>query len=148
MQQTQPYQNVYSVYPGEFVPMMNEEEAMQKLRESDGQHITHPDVHLTELFDAYKIQIAMPGVKRGEIMISTNENILSVCAVHGEKTTITSNSFQMSKLDYECFERKVKLEKNIDTNFISAVYKAGILHLYIPKSTERVKNIHSRIVVY
>lgn len=136
------------IYPGAYVPLMEEKELQEELRRPHEGGTVLPPVNVTELPDSYKIEVAMPGLKREEFQLHIDENILSVCAVHKQRGNRLEESFQLHEFNYECFDRHILLPENADIEFTCAEYKEGILRLYIPKTEKPTKNLHTRIVVY
>ena len=142
------HQQDHCIYPGEFVPLRNEQEVMDDLNHLQKNDIIQPQVNLTDLFDSVKVEIAIPGVTRDELMIHTHKNILSVCVVHNKKGSEEHGNVQLQEFNCICFDRHIPLPENSNTEFISAEYRSGILHLHIPKTKHPGRNLHNRIVVY
>ncbi len=142
------FHNVYSVYPGEFVPMLKEEEVKDQLKRPHSGESLLPPVNVIEYKDSFQVEMAIPGIKREEFMIHADRNILSVCVLHKECNITSDAAIQQHEFNYECFDRSIILPKTADTEFISAEYREGILYLNMPKSTAVAKNLHTRIVVY
>ncbi|MEO8819577.1 MAG: Hsp20/alpha crystallin family protein [Ginsengibacter sp.] len=137
-----------SIYPGEYVPIRNETDVKEEINQTDRKNINHPAVNIIEQSDLYKIEVAIPGVKREELLIYTKENVLSVCAIHSDKRNASSKNRQLHEFNYSWFDRHISIPENADTTFISAEYKSGILKIRIPKATLPLKNLHSRVIVY
>ena len=71
-------QPCHSIYPGQFVPLHNEVEIKEELKRSFAESsVTQPPVNLTESEHSVKVEIALPGVTREELLIYTDKNILS-----------------------------------------------------------------------
>ena len=137
-----------SIYPGEYVPFLNETEVKEEINQTDKKDIIHPAVNITERSDYYKIEVAIPGVKREELLIYAKENILSICAIHTDKINASLRINQLHEFNCKWFNRHILLPEDADTTFISAEYKSGILNLRIPKAPQPLINLHSRIIVY
>lgn len=137
-----------SIYPGEYVPFLNETDAKEEINQTDKKDLNHPAVNITEQSDLYKIEAAIPGLKREELLIYTKGNVLSICAIQTDKINASLRYQQLHEFNYKKFNRHILLPENADTTFISAEYKSGILKLRIPKAKLPLKNLHSRIVVY
>ena len=140
--------SAYSVYPGEFIPPMNEDEIKEELKRSIKDNITTPPVNMIELNDSFLIDVALPGIKREELLINTDDNILSVCVIHKELESHKARNFQLHEFNYECFDRHIILPENVDAEFVSAEYREGILHMRLPKTDTPSQKPHTRIVVY
>lgn len=138
----------YSIYPGDYVPLIKEEQIREELKHPHKGKMLFPPANITELADSFKIEIAIPGVKREDILIRADENVLSVYVLHKECPMHDQESIQLHEFNYECFERHIILQDNADAEFVSAEYKEGILLLYVPKTKQPAKNLHTSIVVY
>jgi HSP20 family protein len=138
----------YSVYPGGYVPLHKAKEIQEELKQWHKTKNDYLPVNIKELIDSFIVEVAMPGVKREDFLIEADENIVSICMLHNEYDILEGENFQLHKLNCKCFEREIILPKNVDTEFISAEYKAGILRLHVPKVKQPSKNLHTRIVIY
>lgn len=148
MKQTIKRQPDYSIYPGEYVPFLNEKEVKDAIKLTDKSDIVHPAVNITERSQEYKVEVVVPGVKRDELLIYAKGNILSICAVNNDKINSTLRNQQVMEFSFKWFDRHVLLPEDADSTFISAEYRSGIVVLHIPKSNRPVNNPHTRIIVY
>jgi HSP20 family protein len=136
------------IYPGDYVPMINPDEMQRQLNRFSLQEAVSPPVNISETEDLFTVEMAVPGVNRGDFMIQADENDLSVSVVHQESPAQAAEKFQQHEFNYNIFNRHIILPENADTEFVSAVYNSGILRLIIPKVKQLVKKLHTRIVVY
>jgi HSP20 family protein len=125
-----------SVYPGEYVPLFSENDLKKTIKHSTKNKTSNLPVNIKELVDFYKIELAVPGVKRENLLLTSCGNVLSLSVIHNELNP---------GLDYN---RKIILPDNAEPIFVSAEYKRGILHLYIPKSSHPLKWINKKIAIY
>jgi len=130
------------------VPLLNEKEIKEAIKCSDRKDIDHPAVNITDQNRSYKIEVVIPGVKRDELLIYVNGNILSICAVNNDKMNSSLKKKQVEEFSYKWFDRHLLLPEDADSTFISAEYKSGIVVLHIPKASRPVDNAHTRIIVY
>lgn len=137
-----------STYPGSYVPMIKEEEILKELKRTHEGKMLLPPVNVAELPDSFKVEVAIPGVKREDFLIQADGNTLSVFVLHKDCEHPERECFKLHEFNYECFDRPIVLPDNADAEFTCAEYKEGILHLYVPKTIQPVKNLHTRIVVY
>jgi len=142
------YDNGCLIYPGAYVPLIKEEEIQSALKHTNEGEKILPPVNVTELADSYKIEVAMPGVKREDFLINGDENILSVCAVHKQSALLDGERISLHEFDYTFFDRHIVLPENADLEFTCAEYKEGILRVFVPKTNQPLKKMHARIVVY
>ena len=89
--------------------------------------------------DKYVVSIEVPGVKKEDISIEIEEDIL---VVKGEKKVekVSSDKY-VSERYFGSFRREIKLPNNSNINNIEAKYDFGILYLTIPKIIEKEKEI-------
>lgn len=88
-----------------------------------------PALDLAEKEGHYILSVDLPGVKKEDIHVEVNDNILRISGER--KTEITEGShFERS---YGKFERAIKLARDISSDDIEAHYENGVLSLAIPK---------------
>ena len=75
-------QNNCSIYPGEFVPLMNENEVKAQFSLPREMENVQPPANLKETKDTYKIEFALPGLKREELLVLADDNILTIYGIH------------------------------------------------------------------
>ena len=126
-----------NTYPGKFVPAENEKKIISQLKKISYKLI-HPFVNVIESLSLYEVQLSAPGLNREELIVFGNNRFLSVDA--------SSNSDLSNK--YKNFHQSINMPGNADTELTVAEYKNSVLHLYVPKSRQAVKNVSTRIVVY
>lgn len=140
------YDTEQVIYPGQYVPILNEEAMHKEIEHCFKTEPVFPRVNITELPDSYIAELTIPGVNREDFLIHTDNNILSVCVLHkgySPKVDIQTHEFKYGLCDHQ-----IILPGNADTAFISAEYIDGTLWFHVPKTKEPVRNFHSRIVVY
>jgi len=136
------------VYPGVYLPLYLEDEVEEELKHFKKNKKKTPAVNVIELSDTYKIEMIIPGVKRESFCLHADGNVLTVSVVQVEDKDPESGYFQVHEFNNGCFDRRVVLPENADTEFVSAEYQSGILRLHIPKVNIPCRNQHTRIVVY
>lgn len=93
----------------------------------------HDFVQAVELNDEekhYLVSLDIPGVKRDEVQVEVNENVL---CISGER----KNEFEKdgySEKSYGKFSRSFKLPKNANLSELEASHEDGVLHVVIPKT--------------
>jgi HSP20 family protein len=128
---------INNTYPGKFVPANDEKKIVSRLKKLSYKLI-HPFVSVTESVNLYEVQVSAPGLKREELIVFGDDKSLSVDA--------SSNSELSNK--YKNFHHNINMPYNADTELTIAEYKNSVLHLYVPKTKQPVKNASTRIVVY
>jgi HSP20 family protein len=107
----------------------------------------NPLLNIDEFEDCYKISFIIPGVSREDIFIDIQNNLLSIMVLHKEREE-RRKKLNIHEFEGKYFERHIILPDNADPIFVSAEYKAGILHICIPKSKNPMTAFSSRIVTY
>src|SRR6476469_6240900 len=124
----------HSIYPGEYVPMPEDEALLKELKTPDNDSTAKPLLNMDEFKDCYKVEMRMPGVKRDEIIIHVHDDILTIVVLHKVPGNLNRKKLQIHEFDSEYLKRSIILPRSADTVFINAEYEAGILRLYIPKT--------------
>jgi HSP20 family protein len=145
---TQIKQSDYSTpctYPGAFIPApLVLEEIMAELKcPHEGE--TRPLVNIVEMPDVFTIELAAPGLKRGDFYVTVTCDILRVGVLHKDTE---EKLYRQHEFNYCCFHREIPLPVNVDTNFLNAVYEDGILYVKLPKTNEPVMNRVERVIIY
>jgi HSP20 family protein len=134
------------IYPGEFIPSISKEDLDKNSNKIKVKKT--PLLNFTELPELLKIEIALPGIEKEDILVESEQNILSVKAIHKKSDKSLEGVLTIHEFDYEIFERKIPLPKNADVSFIHAEYTHGILKMHIPKTNKNEHIQASTIVVY
>ena len=136
------------IYPGRYVPLFTEYEVKRELDQSSLQIPALPPVNIVELIDSYRIELAIPGIEREELVAEASENILSISVLHKKTAAGEPGLFKVHEFEYSCFDKEIVLPENVDTEFVSAEYHGGVLSMHVPKAKRKSGSFHSTIVVY
>ena len=94
---------------------------------------TFPAIDVTESENEYAALVEMPGVRKEDIKISLEKNMLSIQA-HRKPYEIPSNArVLLNEMQVRDFSRTLQLPDGIDANGISAELENGILRIALPK---------------
>jgi HSP20 family protein len=100
---------------------------------------TLPAVNIKENDDRYEIEVAAPGMKKGDFQIKLDNNQLTISSenkTENEEKDSDGNYFRR-EFSYQSFKRTFTLpEHEIEGDKITAVYTDGILKVYLPKKEE------------
>lgn len=136
-------------YPGGYVPnpLISQTYLFDKnLSEAAQNEIEY---EIVENKKYYKVELVAPGFKRENFLVSINEKcFLSVTAMHSEEYMKDTSRYYPEHLEHACLHRKISLPKNIDTDFVNAEYKSGILSILFSKTEKQYKRRASMIIVY
>ena len=92
-----------------------------------------PPANITESNSDYQIDICVPGMKRENFEVNTQNKMLTVSSVAKAEKKDDQTISKMKEFDYQEFNRSFRLPENIMEDKIHAKYDNGILNIFIPK---------------
>lgn len=95
-----------------------------------------PAVNISENDQAYKLQLAVPGLKKEDFKLALEENTLVISAEQQQESTQTTDRFTRKEFNFSSFTRRFNLPENVDQNNIEANYENGVMLVSLPKKTE------------
>lgn len=107
---------------------------------------TIPAVNVSETDTDYKMEVAVPGMKKEDFVVEVHEGLMTIRAeAKGEKEE-KKDHYTRKEFSYSAFERSFLLPENVNTNDIAATYQDGILHISLTKKVvskpeEKVRKI-------
>lgn len=147
MQKIIPHINDCPIYPGEYITSFEKEDIIKELQVTT-KLLIPSEATILEFNDAYTIQLIAPGLKKEDFLVYLDDKTLSISILHKENNISCTAGFMPQNLFSMCTEQNIHLPNNAATEFISAEYRAGIMHLHIPKTNESIHKVHAKIVVY
>ncbi|HEY5405601.1 MAG TPA: Hsp20/alpha crystallin family protein [Ginsengibacter sp.] len=143
-----PYHKI-STYPGEYIPIQVKFETLAAELSKPHEGAKTPAYNISETQEYYKIELAVPGLQREDLFVSiTNSGYLSISALHKEANMVEHEIYKKHTFNYECFNRELLLPNNIDTDFIKAEYRKGILSFWFLKTEKTYQKTASTVAVY
>ena len=138
-----------SAYPGEYTPVQFKLESIAEELLKPHEGASDPACNISETTEYYKIDLAVPGLRREDFFVRvTRHGYLSISALHKEPEEPQNEKYSKHTFNYECFNRKLLLPENIDTDFIKAEYRTGILSFWFYKTEKPYQKRASVIIVY
>ena len=101
------------------------------LRNSDQQFDFKVDVSETD--GEYKVKADIPGLKKEDINISIDGNIVSISAETKRETEQKYEKWLRTERHYGKVQRAFSLRQDIDSAGAKAKYDGGVLNLVLPK---------------
>ncbi len=95
-----------------------------------------PAVNTREGDDAYYIELDLPGIKKEDIEITTEENILTISGERKQSKESEGDEYYKVESVYGKFVRNFTLPEKVDVEKIHAESKNGVLEVVIPKIAE------------
>lgn len=93
----------------------------------------NPACEISEADDHYYMSIDLPGMKREDIKIEANGDVLTIS---GERKRESSDGRKIQRYErsYGFFKRSFTIPSVVDADKIEAHYENGVLELYLPKT--------------
>jgi HSP20 family protein len=149
MQSSNTHHHEVSTYPGEYTPIQFKFETLAAELSKPHEGARTPACNICETPEYYKIELAAPGLQREDLFVSITEHgHLSISALHDTAGNIENETYKKHTFNYECFNRELLLPENIDTDFIKAEYRKGILSFWFLKTEKTYQKRASTIIVY
>ena len=95
-----------------------------------------PQSKLTEDKDNYYVEVDLPGLKKEEVKIEMEENILRIQGERKEKRKSETSKQHYSEMFYGSFIREFTLPSSVEKENIKARYEDGVLSITVPKSSK------------
>lgn len=106
-----------------------------------------PAVNVKEDENGFTVEVAAPGFNKADFKVEIDQDVLTIAA-EKEAENEESNDADYVKREFrsQAFRRSFRLPENtVDGDKIEARYKAGVLHLMLPKR-EEVKPKPARLI--
>lgn len=103
---------------------------------------TLPSVNILETGNDFKVEMAVPGMKKEDFKVELDNNTLSIEAeisTESEHDYADSARYARKEFSYQSFRRTFYLPNTVENEKIEATYQDGVLRLIIPKREEAKK---------
>ena len=95
-----------------------------------------PAVDITETEDGFEVKAEIPGMKKDEIKINYEDDMLTLSGERNHEKEQKDKNFHRIERHYGKFQRSFHLPNHVKADAIKANYKNGVLTVNIPKSEE------------
>ena len=98
-----------------------------------------PAVNVKETNEAFELEVAAPGMSKGDFKVELDNNMLVISAQKEDKHEEQDDkgNFARREFSYSSFTRSFSLpERMVKGDEIVAKYTDGILHIVVPKAEE------------
>lgn len=95
-----------------------------------------PAVNISEDKDAFRIDVAAPGLKKEDFKIEFLNNVITISSENKEEKEEKDEKVVRREFSYSCFRRSFSMPLSIDAEKIAASHKDGVLSVSIPKREE------------
>lgn len=103
---------------------------------NEGVNAFVPVVNTREGEAAFHIDVDLPGVKKEDIKVDINKDILTISGERKTKEEVKEEDYYKVETSFGKFSRSFTLPDNIDAEHIEARSDNGVLEVIIPKLDE------------
>ena len=103
---------------------------------SFGLSLWTPAVDIKEEADGYVVNVELPGVKKDDVKITVESNVLTIRGEKKEEKNAKEGNFQRVERSYGSFQRSFTLPSTVKNEKIEASYNDGVLTVTLPKAEE------------
>ncbi len=96
----------------------------------------HPLADVEETDDAFIVRLDLPGLRKKEIHVSLQDNMLTVRGERKHEGSEKRDDYRVRERFYGKFERTFSLPGTVDPNSVQAEFKDGVLTVHIKKHPE------------
>jgi HSP20 family protein len=96
----------------------------------------YPASDIVESRDSFEISIELPGLKKEDVKVTLQNNILSISGEKKVASESKDHTFHRVERTYGSFFRSFELPMPVDSGKIQADFKDGILKINLPKVEE------------
>lgn len=96
-----------------------------------------PSVDVLEDEKGYDVQVAVPGMNKGDFKVDLEDNVLTISGERKMKRENRDNGVRSVETQYGKFARSFTLPEDVDSAKINAKYNNGILEIRIPKDEKK-----------
>lgn len=93
----------------------------------------NPSVNTREGEFAYHIDVDLPGVKKEDISVKIDNNILTLKGERKSKEEVKKEDYYKMESSFGSFMRSFTVPENVDVENIHAENKDGVLEITLPK---------------
>ncbi len=87
--------------------------------------------------DTFRVEIDLPGVKKEDIELKVEDNILTVKGVRKMKNEVKKDDYYLCESNFGLISRSFVLPEGIDTEKVDAKYEDGRLYITLEKEESR-----------
>jgi HSP20 family protein len=95
-----------------------------------------PKVDVSETPTQYDIRAEIPGMKKEDVKVSVNRNVLTLSGEKKEEKKVEDKKYHRVESYYGSFQRSFSLPDGIKADKVTAEFKDGVLSIVVPKSEE------------
>lgn len=98
--------------------------------------INMPSVNIIEGKEDFRIEVAAPGLEKGDFKINLENNVLTISSEKEEKSEEKEERYMRREFSYTSFRRSFSLPQTVEAEKTTANHNNGVLTITIPKREE------------
>ncbi|HLV14183.1 MAG TPA: Hsp20/alpha crystallin family protein [Xanthomarina sp.] len=95
--------------------------------------ISSPKINIKETSESFILEMAIPGIKKSDLNIDLDNDVLSISTEMKEETEHKEDNFTRREFGYSSFKRTFTLPETVDEAKIEAKHEDGVLSILLPK---------------
>ena len=101
--------------------------------------VNHPSVNVLETEQAFRLEIAAPGLDKKDFNIQVEKDQLTISAEKEkrEESKDEQLNYTRREFNYTSFSRSFRLPETVDPEAVKAGYENGVLIIDLPKKPEK-----------
>lgn len=103
-----------------------------------------PAVNIQEMDQAFLVELAAPGLKKEDLQVEVEKDVLSIASEAEEKTE-EAGRYTRKEYNFASFRRTFSIPESVDSKKIDALYSEGVLTVTLPKREEAVQEAKKSI---
>lgn len=96
-----------------------------------------PSVNLLETDADYTIEVCAPGIKKDDLKISVDDDLLSISYSLEEEKVEKDKAYTKKEFVYRSFQKTATIPNNVLKDEITANFDNGILYIKLPKDLSK-----------
>jgi len=95
-----------------------------------------PAIDIFETSEAYVVKAELPGVRKEDVQITVENNVLSLKGERKFERDETKENYHRIERAYGAFARLFTLPTRVDHDHVEAKFEQGVLTITVPKAAE------------
>ncbi len=92
-----------------------------------------PSVNVVENPQNFLLEVAAPGLEKGDFKVSVENGSLNISAKKEKKEEVQDGKYTRREFNYTSFSRSFNLPEGVKPEEVQAVYENGVLKVTLPK---------------
>lgn len=92
-----------------------------------------PSVNVVENPQNFLLEVAAPGLEKGDFKVSVENGCLNISAKKEKKEEVQDGKYTRREFNYTSFSRSFNLPEGVKPEEVQAVYENGVLKVTLPK---------------